>query len=71
MLVEGVDHHAVVVPVAGGAEHALCDAADLSAVDDLHVVRAADVQVVRGEGLEERSGMPRSDRLVAFMPCSA
>ena len=57
--VEGVDHDAVVVPVDGGAEHALGDAADLPAVDDLHVVRPADVQVAGGEGLEERPGVPR------------
>jgi hypothetical protein len=55
--VEGVDDHAVVVPVDGGAEHALGDAADLPVEDDLHVVWAADVEVVGGQGLEERPGM--------------
>src|SRR6266516_5816260 len=56
--VEGVDDHAVVVPVDGGAEHALGDAADLPVEDDLRVVRAADVQVAGGQGVEERPGVP-------------
>jgi hypothetical protein len=63
--VEGVDHHAIVVTVDGGAEDALGDAADLPVEDDLHVVRAADVQVVRGQGLEERPGSSCRRRIPA------
>jgi hypothetical protein len=55
--VEGVDDDAVVVAVDRGAEDALGGAADLPVEDDLHVVRPADVEVVRGQGLEERPGM--------------
>jgi hypothetical protein len=57
--VEGVDDHAVVVAVDGCAEDAFGDAADLAVEDDLHVVGAADVEIVGGEGFEERAGMPR------------
>jgi hypothetical protein len=57
--VESVDHHAVVVAVDGGAEDALGGGADLPVEEDLHVVRAADVEVVCGEGFEERPGVPR------------
>jgi hypothetical protein len=40
-----------------GAEDALGVAADLAGEDDLHVVRAADVQVVGDQCLEEAAGM--------------
>src|SRR5258708_29751799 len=59
MPVERVEDDAVVVAVDGGAEDAFGDAADLPVEDDLHVVGAAEVEVVGGEGLEERAGMAR------------
>ncbi len=47
VLVERVDDHTVVVPVDRGAEFSDGVAAYPPVEDDLHVVRAAQVQVVR------------------------
>ena len=60
VLVEHVDQDpAVVAAVDRGAEDALGVAADLAGEDDLHVVRAADVQIVGDQRLEEAAGMAR------------
>jgi hypothetical protein len=57
--VEHVDEHAAVVAaVDGGAEGADGVAADPAAEDDLHVVGAAEVEVVDDQRLEEAAGMP-------------
>ena len=58
MLVEHVDDDAAVVAaVDRGAEGSPGVAADPAAEDDLHVVRAADVEVVGDQRLEETAGM--------------
>ncbi|MGC1213359.1 MAG: hypothetical protein WA890_19080 [Micromonospora sp.] len=43
--------------LAFGAEHALGGGADLLVEDELHVVGAADVEVVGGEGFERGTGV--------------
>jgi hypothetical protein len=60
MLVEHVDQDtAVVAAVDRGPEHAPGVAADLAGEDDLDVVRAADVEVVGDQRLEEATSMAR------------
>src|SRR6266536_1842538 len=60
MLVEHVDDDAAVVAaVDRGAEGAGGVAADPAGEDDLDVVRAADVEVVGDQGLEEPAGVAR------------
>jgi len=60
MLVEHVDDDAAVVAaVDRGAEGSPGVAADPPAEDNLDVVRAADVEVVGDQRLEEATGMAR------------
>jgi hypothetical protein len=58
MPVERVQHDAVGVAVDRSAEDTFRGRAHLPVEDDLPVVRAAQIEVVGGEGFEERTGMP-------------